>query len=255
MTKQTQSAASSISPALRALFAFVIPVFIGVIISQLINNNFVIDENSGLGVSAVILAGLGIMAWLLGMFWYGVSGMGVRGGRPLFSGIGFAVLGWVAFLVLRFVFVEIEGFGPANSARAYIYLFLFEAFALQIWTFGLLFHAISEWRGPVTSAIVSGIIFGLAAALLFQEAFYTTPMSTMYFIIWGVMYGMIRLRTGSLVGTAWVQSLQSFTTWVVIVPKALIHPGQLQSLYMAAIVAFLVIIWRLWPKSEDDVRV
>ncbi len=256
MTKQKQSStASSMSPALRALFAFVTPVFVGLVISQLINNYFVIEESSGLGVTAVILATLGITAWILGMVWYGVAGMGVRGGRPLFSGIGFAVLGWFAFLILRFVFVEIEGFGPANSARAYIYLFLFEALALQIWTFGLLFHTISDWRGPLTAAIVSGFVFGLAAAMLFQEIFYTTPMSIMYFIIWGVMYGIIRLRTGSLIGTAWVQSLQSFTTWVVIVPKNPIHPGQLQSLYMAAIVAFLIIIWRLWPKSEDDVRV
>ena len=98
------------SPALRALFAFVIPVFVGVIISQLINNYFVVGQSSGLGVWLVILASLGITAWILGMVWYGVAGMGVRGGRLPIFGHWICRFGLGCFFDYGFVFVEIEGF-------------------------------------------------------------------------------------------------------------------------------------------------
>jgi hypothetical protein len=194
------------------------------------------------------------MSLLLGLRWYGQAGMGLRGGRPFFASIGFSVMAWVVFIILRIV-VEIQGFGPANSSRSFIYLLLFEALAVQLWTYGLLFHAVADWRGPLTAAIVGGIVFGMTGALLFQEAYINTTLSMAYFVAWGVMYGIIRLRTGSLLGTTLVQSLQSFSAWVVVVPIAVVKPAELRNLYIMAIIVYGVIIWRLWPKEESDYRV
>jgi membrane protease YdiL (CAAX protease family) len=189
------------------------------------------------------------------MRWYGLDGMGLRGRRPLFSGIGFSVLGWLAFLLLRFVFVEVKGYGQAESGRSFVYLLMFEAFAVQIWTYGLLFRSVAEWRGPLTAAIVSGVVFGSVANLLFQEAFVAGPSSYLYFGLWGILFGIIRLRSGSLLGPVLIQAMQSFTGWIVLAPTPLPNPGQLQSLYLASSLAFVVILWRLWPKQLEDYRV
>ena len=205
--------------------------------------------------TAVPLAVAGLIGWLLGLRWYGMDGMGLRGKRPLTSGIGFAFLGWLAFLALRFAFVRIVGFGPAGSTRAFAYLLLFEAFALQIWTFGLLFRAIADWKGPLTAAIGSGLVFGFIAAAFFQEAFVNTPFSTIYFLMWGILYGIIRLRTGSIIGVILVQALHSFSAWVVNVSPSPPDASQLQTLYLTATIAYMIIIWRLWPKETADYRV
>jgi len=210
---------------------------------------------SSLAVVASALAAAGLVSWFLGLRWYGLPRMGLRGGRPLFAGIGFAFLAWFVFILLRFLLVEILGFGPPQSGRAYVYLLLFEAFALQLWTFGLLFRAIADWRGPLTAAISSGLFFGIVAGLFFQEAYIINSLSLIYFLMWGIVYGIIRLRTGSILGTLVVQSLHSFTSWVVMAPLAEPDPGQLQNLYVAAAIAYLVIIWRLWPKRVEDYRV
>jgi membrane protease YdiL (CAAX protease family) len=201
------------------------------------------------------MSSIAITSWLLGLRWYGFQGLGLRGGRPLYAGIGFASLAWVLFLAIRIFTVAISPVGPGNSARSYIYLLLFEAFATQIWTFGLLFRAIADWRGPLAAAVSTGLIFGLVGVLLFQESFTGSQFSIITFIIWGVLYGIIRLRTGSILGTVLVQSVQSFSAWIALPPYPRPDPAQLQSLYLFTTLAFLIIIWRLWPKEEDDYRV
>ena len=55
--------------------------------------------------SSIILAGLGIISMYYGMQKYGTGGMGLRGGRPMFAGAGFAFLGWLGILILRFIYI------------------------------------------------------------------------------------------------------------------------------------------------------
>ena len=57
----------------------------------------------GSGSAAPMFAALGLVAWFIGLRFYGLRGLALRGGRPLFAGIGFAVLGWVAVLIGRFL--------------------------------------------------------------------------------------------------------------------------------------------------------
>ncbi|MCA9969038.1 MAG: CPBP family intramembrane metalloprotease [Anaerolineales bacterium] len=206
-----------------------------------------------------LLAALGIVSWFLGLAWYGLPALGLRGKRPLFAGIGFAVIAWIPFLLLRFIFVALNPETPigrgAPAGQAFFYMLLFEAFAVQLWAFGLVFRSLAEWRGGLTAAIGSGVLFGMAAFLLFQESFVDTPSSFLYFLLWGVLYGVIRLRTGSLLGIVVVQALHSFTAWVVLLPTAQPDPGQLQSLYLASSAVYLIVVWRLWPKEKEDYRV
>jgi hypothetical protein len=81
------------------------------------------------------------------------------------------------------------------------------------------------------------------------------PSSLLFFATWGVLYGIIRLRTGSLLGTVIVQALQSFTGWQVMVPMDPPDAGQLRIFYLATSALYAIVIWRLWPKKEDDYRV
>ncbi|MFQ5436389.1 MAG: type II CAAX prenyl endopeptidase Rce1 family protein [Anaerolineae bacterium] len=231
------------SPVGRTAAAFTLPILAALILSILLNN------------LAALFAGLGLASWYLGLRWVGLPGMGLRGKRPLFSSIGFATMGWTAFLIFRFFFVTNAGYGPPDSTRSFIFLLLFEAFAMQLWAFGLLFRTLADWRGPITAAIGSGVIFGTAAYLFFQESFIGGMTGLLYFILWGVLYGVIRLRTGSLLGAVVIQALQSFTAWVVMVPQTPVAAKELQTLYLAAGIAYLVFIWRLWPKEESDYRV
>ena len=242
--RQTDSSTHFVnSPAGRTAVAFILPNLGALLLGVVLNN------------PAAFFAGLGLVSWYLGLRWYDLPGMGLRGKRPLYASIGFAVLGWTAFLIFRFFFVTNAGYGPADSTRSFIFLLLFEAFAVQLWLFGLLFRALADWRGPITAPIGSGVVFGAAAYLLFQESFLGDLSSLLYFVLWGALYGVIRLRTGSLLGTIIVQALQSFSAWVVMVPKTPVAPGELQTLYLAAGIAYLVFIWRLWPKEESDYRV
>ena len=129
-------------------------------------------------------------------------------------------------------------------------------FCVQLWAFGLLFRSVADWRGPLTAAIASGLCFGVLASLLFLEApDVMTLTSLLYFVVWGVFYGVIRLRTGSLTGMSLVQALQSFTVWVVLAPDLASPVNQFGSLYLVTAVIFLVLIWRLWPKEVGDYRV
>jgi hypothetical protein len=98
-------------------------------------------------------------------------------------------------------------------------------------------------------------VFGGVAFLLFQESFLSGVSSFLYFLLWGVLYGIIRLRSGSVLGATVVQAMHSFTAWVVITPMPQPAANQLQSLYVAAAAAYLFITWRLWPKREEDYRV
>jgi hypothetical protein len=242
---------TSLSPTTRILLAFALP-FLGALLLGI-----VADIRSGRDTlnSALLLGGIGVISWFLGLFWYGLPAMGLRGKRPLFAGIGFAALGWLAFLLLRFRFVGIS-LNPADSGRAFVFILLFEAFAVQLWTFGLLFRSLADWRGPMTAAVGSGLVFGAVAFTLFQEVFVSNPLSLAYFMMWGVLYGIIRLRTGSLLGTVTIQALHSFTAWVALGPMPILTPPSNTSwLYGLSILAYLVIIWRLWPKEESDYRI
>ncbi|MDX1413720.1 MAG: CPBP family intramembrane glutamic endopeptidase [Candidatus Promineifilaceae bacterium] len=255
MSDNKEFALTGTAPMVRVILALLLPVAAAVITGIIITNIADVNNLSQQSTSAVLTSSVAVVSWILGLRWYGARGLGLRGGRPLYAGIGFAALGWVIFLVLRLFFVDILTLGSPNSARTYLYLLLFESFTTQIWTFGLLFHAVADWRGPLTAAITSGIVFGLVGSILFQEAYVGTQFSIIYLIIWGILYGVIRLRTGSLLGTVLIQSLQSFSAWVALSPYPRPNPGQLQSLYVSATIAYTIVIWRLWPKHEDDYRV
>ncbi len=229
----------------------------------------------GATAAAPLFAALGVAAWFTGLRLYGLRGLALRGGRPLFAGIGFAVLGWVAVLIGRFLpgvpqttfnpdgqavvnislLVEVVAYHSAGSGRAFLYLLLFEAFAVQIWAFGLVFRALADWRGGLTAAIGSGILFGATGYLLFGESYAAGLPGLFYFLLWGVLYGMIRLRTGSLLGPVLVQALQSFTAWFVLQPPEDLSATGIQTVFLAISILFVLIIWRLWPRRESDYRV
>jgi len=242
-----------LSAEVRVALAFGLPIAGALLLSVLASG--LAGTANGQTTAVPLLGGIGVVSWLLGLRWYGLPGMGLRGGRPLFASIGFTTLGWVAFLILRFFFVPIETITSTGAGRAFVYLLLFEAFAVQLWTFGLLFRSLADWRGPLTAAVGSGILFGAVAFLLFRESFTADPGSLLYFALWGVLYGIIRLRSGSLLGAAIIQALHTFSAWIVLAPPLPPPAGPLQSLYLGAAAAYLVIIWRLWPKEVEDYRV
>lgn len=243
---------TSLSPQIRVVLALVLPIAISLVLGQLAGNLTGLGESQ---TNAPLLAGIGIVSWILGLSWYGLTQIGLRGGRPLFAGIGFATLGWVTFLVLRAVLLPIN-VEPGGNGRIFFYLLLFEAFATQLWTYGLLFRSVADWRGPLTAAIASGLVFGAAAFVLFQESVLGDPISLAYFIIWGIFYGIIRLRTGSLIGSSVVQALQSFSAWIVLGPiTEAASATSLHWLYISTSIAYLIFIWRLWPKTAEDYRV
>lgn len=219
---------------------------------------YALQEISGQSSNAIFFGTLGIVGWLMGLRWYGIKGMGLRGGRALFAGTGFAVLGWIAFLVARIVFIPIDAL--STGIKEYVYLLLFESFAFQLWTFGLLFRAMADWRGGLTAAISSGIVFGGIGLFYFNESLYQhggtiTLPAAVYFVTLGVMYGIIRLRTGSFIGVALVQAVQSFTGWVAFQSTSAPIIADWNNFYTATTVAYLIITWRLWPKVEEDYRV
>lgn len=249
MKRQSKTAVAN--PALRVALPILIPVLGAALLQTLAGGSIALAPGNN---NAPLLAGAGLASWLLGLRWYGIPGMGLRGKRPLFSGIGFATLGWVVVLLALFYAVPLQT--QAGNGRLFIYILLFEAFAAQLWAFGLLFRAIADWRGGLTAAIGSGLFFGAVAFLLFQEATYSSSLfSLIYFAVWGVMYGIIRLRTGSLLGVVIIQTLQSFTAWVVLVPPPPLPDANLPVFYLVATLGFMLIIWRLWPKVIEDYRI
>lgn len=232
-----------------------LPVPVRIVLTLLLPFALTLILGGGEGSNAPILGGIGVASWFLGLFWIGLPGLGLRGGRPLFAGIGFATLGWLAFLLFRFSFIALN-LNAADSGRSFIYLLLFEAFAVQLWAFGLLFRNLAEWRGPLAAALGSGISFGAVAFVLFQEAYASDIVSLLYFMIWGVFYGIIRLRTGSFLGTMLVQTLHSFTVWVALGALPVLTPAdRLLTVYLLTALVYLLVIWRLWPKDAADCRV
>lgn len=201
------------------------------------------------------LAGMGLVSLILGARWYGLSGLGLRGHRALYAGIGFAVLAWVAFLLVRFFTVEVVSYGTPGSGRAFIFLLLFEAFCIQVWAFGLVFRSVADWRGPLAAAVAGGVVFAAVAFLLFQEAFVASGSAVLYFGAWGVLYGVIRLRTGGFLGMVIVQAMQSWTGWRLLAPGDIPDAAQLRNMYLISSVLYAIIIWRLWPRRENDYRI
>jgi hypothetical protein len=254
---ETSPKQPNLPPVIQAAVALLLPpvlaLTVGLLLSEGAASETAASVSSVQAVLAPVLAVVGGTSWLLGLFWYGLKNLGLRGGRPLFSGIAFASLGWLALLPLRFYFVRLEAFG--SGFDVFFYLLLFEAFAVQLWLFGLLFRAVALWRGPLTAAISSGLLFGAVAVTLFQEATSSGLVSLAYFGLWGIFYGIIRLRTGSLLGMVLVQATQSFTTWTVLLPPTPPDPTQVQWLHLATSLALLVFIWRLWPQEVGDYRV
>jgi hypothetical protein len=253
MVKKTKQHITNKQSSLDAKTALPVTVRIG--LTLLLPFALTLILGSSEGSNAPILGGVGVASWFLGLFWYGLPGMGLRGGRPLFAGIGFATLGWLAFLLFRFTFIYSNP-SAADSGRSFIYLLLFEAFAVQLWAFSLLFRTLAEWRGPLTAAIGSGMGFGAVAFVLFQEAYSSGIVSLLYFVVWGAFYGIIRLRTGSFLGAMLIQTLHSFTVWVALGPLPALTPAdRLPTVYLLTGLVYLVVIWRLWPKEEVDYRV
>jgi Type II CAAX prenyl endopeptidase Rce1-like len=250
----SQETITSPPSAARVLLTFFLPIA-GAVIFSLLASGGVQLSTGDQGSNALLFAGLGLTSWFVGWRWYGLSGLGLRGGRPITASIGFATLVWLAFLIVRFLTVAVAAYGTPDGGRTFIYTLLFEAFCTQLWVYGLFFRSVADWRGPLTAAISSGILFGAAAFLLFQESFASLASSLLYFVIWGITYGIIRLRTGSLLGSAIVQALQIWTGWYVLAPTDPISTSQLRNMYLIASVVYLVIVWRLWPKEESDYRV
>ena len=236
----------------RVSLAIILPFIIAVVVIGFTGNATGLGQATN---SAPVLAVIGIVSWIMSLFWYGLPYVGMRGKRPLFAGIGFATLGWVTFLLLRGVLLPVN-VEPTGATRAFVYILLFEAFATQLWTFGLIFRSVAEWRGPLTGAFVSGIVFGGAAFVLFQESYLTDLFTLLYFMGWGVFYGMIRLRTGSFLGTFMIQAMQTFTAWIVLGSfTAEMSTAQLHLVYGLSGLAYAIFIWRLWPKELSDYRV
>lgn len=252
--KQVESKVRTTLPvAVRAGLAFILPLA-GAFFFTAVIQQFGSQPATSQVENLPFFVGLGLLSLFLGLGWYGLPQIGLRGGRPLFSSIGFAVLGWAALLAFRFYFISIRGLD--SGLDKFFYRLLFEAFCLQIWTFGLLFRSLSDWRGPLTAVMITGILFGLIASLRFLEAPEVPAISSLlYFLLWGIFYAIIRLRSGSLIGTSLVQAAQSFTAWVVLTPDLASPGNNFSALYTAATLAYFIFIWRLWPKQEEDYRV
>lgn len=250
----SEESVSSFPPVVRVILALLIPIVAATIAGLLAGGRASISANDQGGL-ALLFAGLGLGSWFVGWRWFGLQGLGLRGGRPLTAGIGFASLAWLVYLAVRFATVQISAYGTPEGARTFIFILLFEAFCTQLWVYGLFFRSVADWRGPLTAAISSGVLFGAVAFLLFQESFATIYTSLLYFITWGIVYGVIRLRTGSFLGTAIIQAVQSWTAWYVMAPTDPISTSELRNLYLISSAIYLILIWRLWPKEESDYRV
>ena len=221
----TERFSSLLSPGVRVLLAVLLPLAGGTILSFLGARSVGFDpENQQ--ANTLMLAGMALTSWYIGWRWYGLPELGVRGGRPLYAGIGFAALGWLAFLLVRFLTVEVSTLGGGDGARTFIFILLFEAFCVQVWTYGLFFRTVAEWRGPLTAAVTSGLLFAAVAFIFFQESFSPSASSLLFFAAWGVLYGIIRLRTGSFLGPVIIQALQSWTSWQVMVPMMPVNPTE-----------------------------
>ena len=243
------------TPYMAVLNAVILPIIVTGILSTVIPSlagtfpslNFLTTNNG------VTLAGLGLTALYLGKRWYGnVEKIGLRNGRPFMAGVGFAFLGWVGLLIARFLSVGIvEGSAAPNLGITYLFLLIFEAFCVQLWTYGLLFRTVAEWRNPISAVLYSGILYGFTAYYLYTITF-DSRLSLLYYVVLGIFYGMIRLRTGSFLGIVFIQALQTLTVWYLLQPT---EPISLSWLYGLSCTIYLIITWRLLPKYVSDFRV
>lgn len=239
----------------RTMVSLIVPVLVSLLLSGVLTSWF-----SGRGESAVFfLGGLGLASLFMGLTWYGTAEMGFRGGRPMFSSAGFAFLGWLAVLIVRIWYIESQEETGVGIASDFFYLLLFESFAVQVWAFGTFFRSVADWRGPLTAAVASGLAFGSLGSLYFIEAGYdlnVTVTAYFYFIVWGILYGIIRLRTGSIVGLVVAHAMQSLTTWHILLPLVpTSDPTTWGYFYTITATLYIILIWRLWPKEESDYRV
>ena len=239
------------SPAVRTAVSFFVPPLVALIIQSSVRNLIGAQEQSD---NVLFLGALGVLSLLMGLVWYGADGMALRGKRPFFASAGFAFLGWVALLILRLT-VDTAGLAQGGLLVEFIYLLLFEAFAVQLWLFGFFFRSMSDWRGPLSGALMSGLLFGAAGFLLFNESYEATAPAALYFMAWGLFYGLIRLRTGSILGLVIVQAMQSLTAWHILLPNLPPQPDEYFYLHIGMTVWLAVLIWRLWPNEEGDYRV
>lgn len=259
----------------RVIIAIIVPLAVALLVGVITGSLFAPRAVGTPTNAAPVFAGLGVAAWFVGLRLYGLRGLALRGGRPLFAGIGFAVLVWVAVLIGRFLptlpqtsvnelgqivveiplHIQVMATRSEGAGRTFVYLLLFEAFATQLWAFGLVFRSLADWRGGLTAAVASGVLFGAVGYLLFREALLPGFPALLYFLSWGIAYGIIRLRTGSILGPIIVQALQSFTAWFVFEPPADITQTGINTVYLVVSAMFAIIIWRLWPRQESDYRV
>lgn len=237
----------------RVAFSLVLPAAGALLFSLLVSGSASFGGRDPRQV-ALQLAGAALVSWFLGWRWYGLKGLGLRFGRPFFASVGFSILGWIAFLIIRLATVEPGPGANEVSGTSFIFLLLFEAFSVQLWSYGLFFRSVADWRGPLTGAIASGILFGAIAFSTFQESYAIMTSAALFFIVWGIFYGIIRLRTGSLLGTVVVQAMQSWSAWQLF-QVGQTDPNQLHNLYLVTSLLYAVLIWRLWPKEENDYRV
>lgn len=243
---------------IRVMVSLFVPLLLALIFGNLLGSRFGFTADGLFGPSN-FLGAVGLSSWFIGQGWYGIKGMGIRGGRPLFASAGFAFLGWVGLLVFRFYFIESEADIGSGISVDFLYLLLFEAFAMQLWIFGVFFRGVADWRGPLSAAISSGLVFGATAGFVFLESNYqgeTSYTALLYFFAWGIFYGLVRLRTGSFVGMAIVQAMQSLTAWHILLP--LLPPTVPQTynnMYIGMGIVYMILVWRLWPNEEGDYRV
>ena len=107
MSEQTPPSSSL---SIRVILALLIPIAGATVFSLLTSGTVTLAPDNQRG-HALLFAGIGLASWFVGWRWYGLKGLGLRGGRPLTAGIGFATLVWLAFLLVRFVTVEVESYG------------------------------------------------------------------------------------------------------------------------------------------------
>ena len=248
------------------IFAIAVPLFGALLLGQAVVRLSGASTNSLAG-SSIIMAGLGLISIFYGMQKYGTGGMGLRGGRPLFAGAGFAFLGWIVMLVTRFIYIDIDQGAMLVEPLfpIFLYLLLFEAFAVQLWCFSLVFKSVSDMWGGLTAAVVSGLLFAGVAFFLFQETRFLEPLfgsawltlvALLFMVTWGILYGMIRLRTGSILGIVLVQAMQSLTVWELLPPFEFLNETNYNPLFFTIVgIAFAVLIWRLWPTEIEDYRI
>ncbi|HMT21886.1 MAG TPA: hypothetical protein PKE20_11695, partial [Promineifilum sp.] len=109
----------------RAIVAIVLPPAVALAVGVISGSLFAPRAAGDLTNAAPVFAALGVAAWFVGLRFYGMRGLALRGGRPLFAGIGFAVLAWVAVLIGRFLpMLPQAGFNESGQAVVEIALYI-----------------------------------------------------------------------------------------------------------------------------------